>query len=82
MNITSTEFQQNVGFYLKEVEKGKKITITKLKPKKAKFSLVLSKADQINNVRSRKSTVEEMIKILNIKDVTESALKFQNRVRG
>ncbi|MEI7579683.1 MAG: hypothetical protein WCJ58_06685 [bacterium] len=83
MTITSTEFQQNVGYYLKEAEKGKTIQINKQKPTKAIFDLKLaSKKDTAVTSPSRKELVLKLIKELNIKGRKESGLEFQHRVRS
>jgi N6-adenosine-specific RNA methylase IME4 len=41
MTVTSTKFQQNVGYYLKLAETGTIISILKSKPKKNLFQLVV-----------------------------------------
>lgn len=83
MKITSTEFQQNVGYYLKEAERGKIINIFKLKPTKASFKLIADKNSLDNKQKSsRKAEILKLIKELNISDSSESARDFQNRVRS
>jgi hypothetical protein len=83
--ISSTEFQQNVGFYLKEAQKGKKIRISKSKPEKALFVLSLQKAPAgtpSKQVNQRMAKINSLIKELKISNKTESGLDFQRRVRS
>jgi len=83
MQTTSTEFQQNVGFYLREAEKGKIITIKKLKPVKSSFKLTLEKSEQdYDKKQSRNEKILNLIKELNIQNPAESGLDFQKRVRS
>jgi len=82
MNITSTEFQQNVGYYLKLAEAGNSIQITKSKPKHAIFRIV-----SIGNKKTRKNKTSKQIAIDLMKKYAisrkgESGLEFQNRVRS
>ena len=84
MVISSTEFQQNVGFYLKVAQNGKPIQIRKSKPQKALFTISYQK-EKSNNVAKgllRKTKVLNMINELNIHDSKESGLEFQKRVRS
>ena len=46
MTISSTEFQQNVGYYLKLAENNTVVTIQKSKPLKRKFTLQVVPQDQ------------------------------------
>jgi len=81
MNITSTEFQQNVGYYLREAEKGKIVEIKKLKPTRALFKLSLIRSQPKEAQKnSRKPKILDLIKKINIRD-SESGLEFQKRVR-
>jgi len=83
MLATSTEFQQNVGFYLREAEKGKVIRIKKLKPVQSTFKLVLEKGYSPEDTRqTRNQKIQSLIKKLNIQNTAESDLEFQNRVRN
>lgn len=83
MLATSTEFQQNVGFYLREAEKGKVIRIRKLKPVQSTFKLVLEKGYSAEDTRqTRNQKIQNLIRNLNIRNTTESGLEFQNRVRN
>lgn len=83
MTITSTEFQQNVGYYLKQAEQGKTITIEKLKPKKSSYKLVVNKPGKKTQKKlSRREEVRRMIEEYNIRDASESGLEFQKRVRS
>lgn len=83
MNITSTEFQQNVGYYLKQAEKGKTITIKKLKPKKSTYILVVEHGEKTTKAKpSRREEIMKLIDELDMKDTSESGLEFQRRVRS
>ena len=83
MLATSTEFQQNVGFYLREAEKGRVIRIKKLKPVQSTFKLVLEKGYTTEDTRqTRNEKIQNLIKKLNIQNTAESGLEFQNRVRN
>lgn len=83
MEISSTEFQQNVGFYLKMADTGKTVNIKRLKPFRADYKLELSKgvnAEITKNIR--KNRITGLIKQLDIKAKNESGLNFQKRVRS
>ncbi len=84
MEITSTEFQQNVGYYLKEAQAGKELLISRSKPSKAVFKLVLlSEAKSVKP--KRKFTMQQINAMLNKYGVShgkESGLEFQRRVRS
>ena len=83
MIVSSTEFQQNVGFYLKEAQKGKSIQIRKTKPGEVFFNLsVLSKDTTAKRKITRNEMVTRLIKEINLPKSKESALEFQNRVRS
>lgn len=83
MTITSTEFQQNVGYYLKQAEQGKTITIERLKPKKSSYKLVANKPSAKTEKKlSRREEVRRMIEEFNIRNSEESGLEFQHRVRS
>ena len=84
MTISSTEFQQNVGYYLKEAQKGKVIQIRKSKPQKALFTLTIEKNDHIDQKKesTRISKINDLINELNIQNKRESGLDFQKRVRN
>lgn len=82
MTITSTEFQQNVGYYLKQAEKGKTVMIKKLKPKKLMFKLIYENKDVPMKKNTRNEEIRALIKELKIKNTGESALDFQRRVRS
>lgn len=82
MNITSTEFQQNVGYYLKQAEQGKTITIRKLKPKKSSFELIAKNVENVNKKNKRNGEIRALIKELKINNTGESGLEFQRRVRS
>lgn len=82
MYISSTEFQQNVGFYLREAEKGKTIKIRRLKPNNVEFSLLVSKRNTgKNNQVERNKLIKDLISNLKIDDPNEQGLEFQNTVR-
>lgn len=49
MNISSTEFQQNVGYFLGLAEKGKEINIKRSKPTEAYFILKQKKVHLVND---------------------------------
>ena len=82
MTITSTEFQQNVGYYLNEAQKGKVLTITKSKPTKVSFKLVVQNNIEPKTQKKKFDPVEleKLIAKLNIQS-HESGLEFQRRVR-
>ena len=84
MIISSTEFQQNVGHYLKEAQKGKTIQISKSKPEKAMFTISYQKENSIDNSNkvSRNKKILDLIKKLDIHNSKESGLEFQRRVRS
>ena len=90
MQITATEFQQNVGHYFQEARKGTAVLITRSKPDKAVFKLVLEhdglSGQPGKTGRARKkfspARINSLIKELGITKSRESGLDFQNRVRS
>jgi antitoxin (DNA-binding transcriptional repressor) of toxin-antitoxin stability system len=84
MTITSTEFQQNVGYYLKEAQAGKELLITRSKPSKAVFKLVLQEKETEVKTKKKFSEVEfyKLMAELGIRNHHESGLEFQRRVRS
>jgi hypothetical protein len=97
MVISSTEFQQNVGYYLKEAQRGKIVQIRKSKPGNVLFNVSVQKedADVLVKKISRREQMLALINKLNIHDDIhdsnskksskefgkESGLEFQKRVR-
>ena len=84
MIVTSTEFQQNVGRYLKLAEEGEEIQINKLKPLKNSFKLVKVKA---KTNKKPKNHIQEILKLAKkyqfhsgVKG--ENGLKLQRSVRS
>ena len=88
MIVSSTEFQQNVGLYLKEAQNGKTIYIKKHKPEQVVFELTVKDREPVQKTGRRKFTREQiatMIAKANIHDAgsnRESGLEFQKRVRS
>jgi uncharacterized protein YueI len=82
MIISSTEFQQNVGHYLKLAEAGSPIQITKSKPKHSVFNLVFQDNKKINKKKSSKQIAIELLEKYSFSRKGESGLEFQKRVRS
>jgi len=82
MNISSTEFQQNVGYYLKLAEAGNSIQITKSKPKHSIFRLVFQENKKASKKKTSKQIALELLEKYAISRKGESGLEFQNRVRS
>lgn len=53
MTISSTKFQQNVGYYLKLAESGIEVTIVKSKPSKSRYQLKVVSEIQTNPTRKK-----------------------------
>ena len=81
MTVSSTEFQQNVGYYLALAEKGEEITISKSKPKKAVFTL---KKRLEKKIDEKPKTMADKLKELEkyMFESDESGLELQRRVRS
>jgi hypothetical protein len=59
MTVTSTEFQQNIGYYLKLAEKGTVVTIVKTRPRRSQYQLKVVRPD---NPAHRNSRLEKFLK--------------------
>ena len=87
MQITATEFQQNVGHYFQEARKGTAVLITRSKPDKAVFKLILAQdglPGQSGKTGKKFSAakINSLIRELGIARSRESGPDFQNRVRS
>jgi antitoxin (DNA-binding transcriptional repressor) of toxin-antitoxin stability system len=82
MIVSSTEFQQNVGHYLKLAEAGSPIQITKSKPKYSVFKLVFQKNRKAKKNKTSKQIAIELMEKYAVSRKGESGLEFQNRVRS
>ena len=89
MTITSTEFQQNVGYYLSLADKGEEIRIEKKKPLKAIYILKKGKSLAVNdrnketiNGKNKYEFLEELKKYMIDGESGESGLELQRRVRS
>ena len=65
MLINSTEFQQNVGYYLNLAEKGAVVHITKSKPRKSEYQLKVVKATANDNNEAKLLKIFKKIERLN-----------------
>jgi antitoxin (DNA-binding transcriptional repressor) of toxin-antitoxin stability system len=82
MNISSTEFQQNVGYYLKMAEAGNTVLITKSKPGHSVFKLSIQENKKTSKEKTSKQIAIELMERYSISRKGESGLEFQNRVRS
>jgi hypothetical protein len=53
MTISSTKFQQNVGYYLKLAEKGSIVEIVKSKPTQSRYQLMIIPEKQQSNSKAK-----------------------------
>lgn len=61
MLISSTQFQQNVGHYLKLAEKGSAIEIIRNKPRKKKYKLIaVEDTKESNYMRNIKKFIKKV----------------------
>ncbi len=81
MPITSTEFQQNVGYYLALAEKGEEIHINKLKPIKSTFILKKTK-EKVKKIESNIERIIRESKKYQFHGGKETGLEIQRRVRS
>lgn len=84
MIITSTEFQQNVGLYLKEAQKGSEVIIRKVKPANVSFKLSLHVQKPISKSAKKfdRAKFERLIKKMDINDGINDGIIFQKKVRS
>ena len=81
MKISSTEFQQRVGYYLSLVEKGMEVIIERGKPGKSLFMVSLRVPDsQKEDLAKRKEFLKEFRSIPARFDAKD-CIDFQRRVR-
>ncbi len=83
MTISSTQFQQKVGYYLNLADKGETIVIEKLKPAGKTFVLKKGSTKKQDSEKDRIKDLMKFIKENTVKSSTgESGLEFQRRVRS
>lgn len=82
MTISSTEFQQRVGYYLSLMEKGMELILEKKKPGKKYLvlSMKILPGNDDENVGRKKRFLNEIRKIP-WEHKGEDCISFQNRVR-
>lgn len=80
MKISSTEFQQNVGYYLGLAEKGEEIVIEKKRPAGIRYKI---KAEKINSKQNDKvqDLADKLEKFTAQFDVNDS-VKYQRKYRS
>ncbi len=81
MTVTSTQFQQKVGYYLELAEKGEEIQIQKLKPTKHIFKLNIVKTKQPKE-KNIGAEILKKLKKYKVDSFGESGLELQRRVRS
>lgn len=82
MTVSSTEFQQNVGYYLGLAEKGEEITISKSKPKKVTYTLTFKKTDVVQD-KAREEYLSNLEKYkFKSGKKGSNGLNFQREVRS
>lgn len=81
MTITSTEFQQRVGYYLELAEKGEDVNVTRLKPTKATFKIIKQK-EKPQQVLNEGERILKELKKFKFKSTGETGLELQRRVRS
>jgi len=87
MKISSTEFQQRVGYYFSLVEKGVEVIIERRKPGEAMFvlSLKIPKESKVSADLAQRAKREEFLRELRSVRATfrkgEDCVDFQRRVR-
>ena len=85
MLVSSTQFQQNVGYYLKLVEEGEEIKVQRQKPRKHLFVI---KSAEVNEESSKSSILEKVEAAQNkfpsksgARLGTDDILEYQEKVR-
>lgn len=81
MIVSSTEFQQNVGKYLKLADSGEQIEIIKKKPANVSYKLVRERQKPTRMNKSRMERLITLAKSYNIR-TDEDGLSLQRRVRS
>jgi hypothetical protein len=83
MTISSTQFQQNVGYYLKLAEAGTPITISKSKPTQSRYQLINIPLDQqsISKTKLKKFLEKTDSHKALFKCYGSDSLKYVNEVR-
>ena len=83
MTISSTKFQQNVGYFLKLAETGTPVTIVKSKPTRSRYQLKsIPKDHQSISKTKLKKFIEKTAKNSNLFDFYgNDSLKYVDEVR-
>lgn len=86
MKVTSTEFQQKVGYYLGLVDEGETVEIEKQKPRKRLYEIKPKKVHIVND-KPRKNKWEKILDEIDemggiSADYGNDAVKFIRNVRS
>ena len=87
MKISSTEFQQHVGYYLSLVEKGVEVIIERKKPGESLFtlSITIPHESKASAEKAERAKREEFLRELRSVRATfrkgEDCVEFQRRIR-
>jgi len=83
MKISSTEFQQNVGYYLSLAEKGEDIIVEKKRPRGVNYKITAEKVNSNEKKDKVQDLDSELSQYIGKIRVTENdSIKYQKKYRS